>query len=88
MKASVKVLPGGDFEASLDVDGEKKVVVVKNNFTLADSCIDAVIDGNKSHVVQLVNGFLCLSRKHLIAAMGEITLGSHSSISIKIGIGI
>jgi propionyl-CoA carboxylase alpha chain len=54
VKVSVKTLAGGDFEASLDVDGEKKVVVVKDNFTLADSCIDAIIDGHKSHVIQLI----------------------------------
>jgi hypothetical protein len=57
-------LAGGDFEASLDVNGEKKVVVVKDNFTLADSCIDAVIDGHKSHVIQLVIHFLTFLVRH------------------------
>jgi len=54
VNVSVKTLPCGNFEASVDVDGEKKVCKVDNNFTLADSCIDAVIDGEKSNVIQLI----------------------------------
>jgi hypothetical protein len=34
VNVSVKTLPCGNFEASVDVDGEKKVCKVDNNFTL------------------------------------------------------
>lgn len=51
---TLKASKDGGYEASIDLNGETKVHHIKDNFTLADSYIDAVIDGENKSVVQLV----------------------------------
>jgi hypothetical protein len=57
VNVGMRVKKCGNFEAVVEVDGVKRVMEVDNNFSLADSVIDSVIDGKKSSVSQLVRLF-------------------------------
>jgi hypothetical protein len=50
----VKVKKSGGFEATVDVDGETRVLDIDDNFTLSDSVIDSRINGQNAAIIQLV----------------------------------
>ena len=50
----VLIKKDGNFRVSVATPEEKRVLEVENNFTLADSVIDAKIDGKSCAVIQLV----------------------------------
>ena len=51
---NVKVKKSGGFEATVDVDGETRVLDIDDNFTLSDSVIDSRINGQNAAIIQLV----------------------------------
>ena len=54
VSVDVLIKKDGTFNVTVQTPDEKKVLQIEDNFTLADSVIDAKIDGESGAVIQLV----------------------------------